>query len=345
MSLSQEQITIAVTVYSRRHYLKQAISSALNQTKPVRVLVVEDCGPDPEMESFVKGEFGSAIQYFRSQKRRGIFGNWNVCLDLCETEWISILHDDDYLASNFVESMIELARLAPGCGLYFGWTHLVNELGNPLPTVLHHVYKAMVDGKGNPLSGAEPWRNTGRWKPIDLGAVLYATAFQFPGQLFPVQLAKKLGGFRETSYFCGDWEMWANLIADSGGAQTAEYVAFNRCHAGWDRGCTQIVATGRLLPTTIMQHKRVLALMRRSKPIEFDRSIYTRGLPVSVRFLVQYGPLLPRYLFNYQLKMFLLSRPPHWRYAFIQQCVRIGGAGFIHLASKLWSRRNSSVSQ
>src|SRR5690242_712154 len=47
MELKPEQITIAVTVYNRRDYLPDAIQSALNQTVPVRVIVVEDCGPDP----------------------------------------------------------------------------------------------------------------------------------------------------------------------------------------------------------------------------------------------------------------------------------------------------------
>jgi len=35
MNLTAAQITIAVTVFNRRKYLKQAISSALDQTVPV----------------------------------------------------------------------------------------------------------------------------------------------------------------------------------------------------------------------------------------------------------------------------------------------------------------------
>ena len=97
-----DQITIAVTVFGRRTYLRQAVASALDQTVPVRVIVVEDCGPDPTLEAFVRKEFGSRIEYFRNQRRRGIFGNWNACMDLCQTAWLSILHDDDYLAPGFV---------------------------------------------------------------------------------------------------------------------------------------------------------------------------------------------------------------------------------------------------
>ena len=70
MSVSAEQITIAVTVFNRRKYVKHAVASALNQTAPVRVMVVEDCGPDPGLQDFVRQEFGTRIQY-RNPRRRG----------------------------------------------------------------------------------------------------------------------------------------------------------------------------------------------------------------------------------------------------------------------------------
>ena len=79
--MSPENITIAITVYNRRQYVKQAIASALDQTAPVRVTVVEDCGPDPTLESWVKAEFGPRIDYFRNPRRRGLFDNWNACVE------------------------------------------------------------------------------------------------------------------------------------------------------------------------------------------------------------------------------------------------------------------------
>ncbi|MGA2556143.1 MAG: glycosyltransferase family 2 protein, partial [Verrucomicrobiota bacterium] len=209
MSLSPEQITIAVTVYSRREYVKQAIASALNQTMPVRVMVVEDCGPDPTLEVFVKEAFGSRIEYFRNPKRRGIFGNWNACLEQCRTEWLSILHDDDYLAPNFVEAMIAVEEEAPGLDLYFGQTAIVNERGERMP-------------------GRQARPMAGRWKKILLTDVIYGSPLSFPGQLFRVSSARSVGGFRASSYYCGEWEMWAKLIARSGAAETSEYLGFFR---------------------------------------------------------------------------------------------------------------------
>src|SRR5271170_3200613 len=120
MEIRAEDITIAITVYNRRDYILSAIRSALDQTVPVKVIVVEDCSPDMGLREFVVGEFGSRIQYFRNPQNRGLFDNWNACMEYCDTPWFSILHDDDLLLPNFVECLLALVKEAPGRGLYFG---------------------------------------------------------------------------------------------------------------------------------------------------------------------------------------------------------------------------------
>jgi glycosyltransferase involved in cell wall biosynthesis len=79
MILRAEDITIAVTVYNRRDYVLAAIRSAVNQTIPVKVMVVEDCGPDATLCDFIVGESGNRIEYIRNSRIRGLFGYWNVC--------------------------------------------------------------------------------------------------------------------------------------------------------------------------------------------------------------------------------------------------------------------------
>ena len=122
------------------------------------------------MEGFVRQQFGTRIEYLRNSKRRGLFGNWNACLDYCRTPWISILHDDDYVAPGFVEAMVELNRKAPHCGLYFGQTTLVDEAG-----------KALRPARA-PMTAA--------WRPVELTDVIDTTPFPFPGQLFQVAQAR-----------------------------------------------------------------------------------------------------------------------------------------------------------
>jgi glycosyltransferase involved in cell wall biosynthesis len=319
--MNPSEITIAVTVYSHPQFARQAVASALSQSVPVRVVVVEDCSPDPTLESFIKAEFGSRIEYIRNPKRRGIFGNWNACIEQCRTEWLSILHDDDFLAPNFVAAMLMLAGHAPGLDFYFGQTVLVNERSEPLPDNRYQKLK-------------EPWVKLG------LADVIYGSPLAFPGQLFRVSSAKSLGGFRASSYYCGEWEMWAKLIARSGAAQTSEVVAFFREHDAWNRGTNRMLRSGKNIPVTIVQHKRVLALFPPAARPKFDRADYLRHSLIPVLFLLRYASSFSPRLLRYYSRMLLLSPAPHWRYAVFQRMTRIGGAGFIKLASKLWCRMN-----
>jgi glycosyltransferase involved in cell wall biosynthesis len=306
-----------VTVFDRRKYVKQAVASALSQTAPVRVIVVEDCGPDSGLETLVRQEFGSRIEYIRNPRRRGLFGNWNASLDYCPTPWLSILHDDDYLAPGFVDALLALSRQAPDCGLYFGQTQLVNEAGEPFP-----------DGMRPPLT--VPWRR------VELADTLVTTPFPFPGHIFRVDYARALGGFRESSQFCGDWEMWSNLIARHGAAQTSAIVACNRSHQSAGRGCTKIDLNGRLRPLVFVQQKRVLRLLRQSgAKADFDRAEFLRKAPMSVDYLIKHGAHLPARILHYNVGLLLRSAPPSWRYAVFQTLARVMGVRFVKAVSQL----------
>ena len=314
--LSAEDITIAVTVFNRRKYVKQAIASALGQTRPVRVIVVEDCGPDQGLETFVREEFGSRIEYIRNPRRRGLFGNWNACLDYSQRPWLSILHDDDYLSSDFVEALLELSRQAPGCGLYFGQTQYINEAGQHED---FHVYAPLTT----------PWRKA------ELADTLVTTPFPFPGNLFRVDYARALGGFRESSQFCGDWEMWSNLIARYGAAQTRVKVAFNRCHSSAERGCTRIHLSGRLRPLVFVQQKRVLRMLRESGvKAEFNRTEFLKRAPMSVEYLLEQGARLPAWILRYNVGLLLRSTPPSTRYALFKAATSMLGVPFVKTASR-----------
>jgi glycosyltransferase involved in cell wall biosynthesis len=317
VNLSAAQITIAVTVFNRRKYLKQAIASALDQTAPVRVMVVDDCGPDPSLEAFVRQAFGSRIEYVRNPRRRGLFGNWNACLDYCRTPWLSLLHDDDYLAPGFAQAMVDLSVQAPDCGLYYGTTEYISEGGESLDL---HVYPPM----------ATPWRR------VDLAETLRTTPMPFPGHIFRVDYARELGGFRESSQFCGDWEMWSRLIARYGAAQTRTNVAYKRAHTSAERGCTKIDLNGRLRPLVFVQQKRVLGLLRDAGAnARFDRARLLKEAPMSVNYLLEHGAHLPSRILRYNVALMLRSAPPSLQYAAFQTLARGLGWRFVRAASRL----------
>jgi hypothetical protein len=287
------------------------------------VIVVEDCGPDPTLESFVKDEFGSRIAYIKNPRRRGLFGNWNACLERCQTEWITILHDDDLSGAGVYRGHDRVGKRIAGMRLV-SWPN-------------SHCERRWRTHAGTRLPDGVGALDETRFKGYSLFSVFFA------GHLFRVSDARAVGGFREASFMCGDWEMWAKLMAFGGAAQSSRVVAFNRSHEGWDRGSHQAVPE-REAPAhhVCIQHKRILALLGREQSTKIREDRHgSGGLPMSTRFLLQNSQTLSPRLLRYHVRLLLLSRPPHWRYALFQKMTRVGGVGFVKLASKMWRRMHS----
>ena len=315
MELRPEHITIAVTVFSRREFVCAAIHSALNQTIPVQVIVVEDCGPDAALREYITAEFGDRIRYFRNPTNRGLFDNWNASMEYCQTPWLSILHDDDLLHPNFVETMLALAKVATPRALYFGRAAGLAE-----------------DGKIHP---APPVAWPKGWRDLDVSEFADECCVLFPGQLFRVADVQSLGGFRKNSYFTGDWDMWFRLALRFGAAQTATEVAINRSHEGVDRGTSRVIRMGWKWALDNVQRKRNLALLQKEKGtvIPFDRAKLLSASPIPSRLLLRHARGFTRRILAYNAWLFVRSKPPHGRYAALQWLVRLGGPGVLAAGS------------
>ena len=321
MELKPEHITIAVTVFSRRQFILDAIRSALDQTVPVKVIVVEDCGLDSSIRDLIVGEFGKRIEYFRNPRNRGLFDNWNACMEYCRTPWLSILHDDDLLHPNFVETMLALAKTVPGRALYFGRSGQLKED--------EKVCSAPV------VSWGKSWRDI---DPIEFAEHCFV---MFPGQLFRVAAVRDIGGFRPVSYFTGDWDLWFRLALRFGAAQTAMEISTVRSHYGQDRGTSRVERMGWKWALDNVQRKRNLALLQREKGvvIPFERTKLLEQSPIPSRLLLRYARGFSRRILTYNTWLFTHSKPPNVRYAVLQWLVRLLGPQLFRSCSFFLNRR------
>ncbi len=318
MELKPEHITIAVTVFNRRDFLLEAIQSALNQTVPVKVIVVEDHGPDPTLRDFVLAKFAGRIEYFRNPQNRGLFDNWNACMEYCATSWLSILHDDDRLQPDFVKTMLALSNAAPDRALYHGQS-----------AVLHD------DGKITPPPPVT-WKDN--WQGVDLVELSDQSFIMlFPGNLFHVETARAIGGVRSNSFYTGDWDLWFRLALRGGAVRTAATVAVMRSHYGAERGSTRVDRMGWRWALENVQRKRNLALLRLQKNIRvpFDRTRHLRHGPIPSRVLLNNAHRYSGRILRYNAWLFTRSRPPHARYAALQWLVRLFGPRMLRAGSAL----------
>jgi glycosyltransferase involved in cell wall biosynthesis len=199
------EVTIAVTVYRRLEYLFEAVESALRQdwNRPFRIIVFDDDPTSRKAEQLLARlpALGQAnFRYYVNRKNLGLFGNWNRCIQLAGSEWMTILNDDDQLDVSFLQLMFaEIDRNTRIDGLVCR-KHLLDErahqTGDLLPIGLRLASRALLEYKFF-------FRATRRIKPHRL--------FWEPvlgnggGFLFRTSVAQEIGGYYPEEFPSSDW--------------------------------------------------------------------------------------------------------------------------------------------
>ncbi len=125
---SQPLVTIAIPAY-KADFLREAISSALNQSySNIELIVVDDCSPE-KLDDAVKSFDDSRIHYYRNEKNIGANDpsiNWNKCLEYAKGEYFALLCDDDTYELTFVEEMLKLANDYPDVKVFRARAKTIN---------------------------------------------------------------------------------------------------------------------------------------------------------------------------------------------------------------------------
>ena len=107
--MTQIKFSIVITTYNRLSFLKRAIESALAQTVPCEVVVVDDCSSD-DTEDYVRS-LGSSITYHRNPTNMGHAASVNAGVQFASGDWIKPVDDDDYLDANCIREMMRAIAL------------------------------------------------------------------------------------------------------------------------------------------------------------------------------------------------------------------------------------------
>ncbi len=108
-------ITTIIPTYRRPALLRRAILSALHQTYPhVRVCVYDNASGD-DTESVVKeiAQHDPRVKYHRHPRNIGSYNNFNYGIREVETDYFSLLSDDDVLAPTFYEQAMRACEKYP----------------------------------------------------------------------------------------------------------------------------------------------------------------------------------------------------------------------------------------
>ena len=151
-------VTIAIPTYNRAgSYLPVALSSALAQRYPRLEIIVADNASSDGTSALVQGIGDSRLRYLRHSANIGAHRNYNFCLSQASGDYFLLLHDDDAIDDDFVDTCMKAADyrvvegiIRTGIRIVDGQGVTVREVGNAVGDgSLAEFYRAWFAGKSN----------------------------------------------------------------------------------------------------------------------------------------------------------------------------------------------------
>lgn len=197
-SACHELLTIAIPTFNRPSHIGGALTSIVTQNRfsaDVQVLILNNT-QDEEMKRRYRNVLARYselhIRYVENPSNVGMFGNWNRCISLCKTPYITILNDDDRLRPKFLERCIPM----------LGDENLIvtrARIINGSPSRAHKILKSMYISTLKKLY----WLSSKKF--ITAGTFLSGNSIHASlGVIFKKDAALAQGGFLEKKYPAAD---------------------------------------------------------------------------------------------------------------------------------------------
>jgi glycosyltransferase involved in cell wall biosynthesis len=212
MQPSLPLVTIAIPTYNRAdNYLRQALTSAVTQTYPkIEIIVSDNCSTD-HTETLVTGFSDPRIRYFRHEKNIGANNNFNFCLQQAKGMYFLLLHDDDLIDSDFVETCMNANGCAGDSGIIRTGMRVIDADGKVLSEM-----RNVVDG-----TSADAFF---------LGWFRAKTPMYLCSTLFHTEKLRSIGGFKSTYNLLQDVKAELQLAAMFGRTDVQDIKASFRRH-------------------------------------------------------------------------------------------------------------------
>jgi glycosyltransferase involved in cell wall biosynthesis len=135
-------ITFAVPYYRGLDYFARAVASVTRQTAPDWRLLVCDDSPGGEAGPVLDLR-DERVRYVRNERTLGMAGNWNRCLDLADTDLVTLLHADDELLPDYTRVLRAGAARYPACAALFCGARVIGPDGAPVFSLVDWVKRVL----------------------------------------------------------------------------------------------------------------------------------------------------------------------------------------------------------
>lgn len=112
------KLSICIPSYNRPELLEKALTSVINQTiKPFEVVIVDDCSTE-DMSKIKKLCKKVGFKYLVNKRNIGLMNNFNAVLKQATGDYVTLLHNDDFLSKYYVEKMTKVINKYPNYNIY-----------------------------------------------------------------------------------------------------------------------------------------------------------------------------------------------------------------------------------
>ncbi len=120
------KITVAIPSYNKEKYISRCIESALIEKDYIeKIILVDNHSTDTTLD--ISKKYEPEITCYQNKSNLGMAKNWDRCIDLCDTEWLMILHADDELLPGAIQHYVNFIKKYPSVGIIHANSYSITE--------------------------------------------------------------------------------------------------------------------------------------------------------------------------------------------------------------------------
>jgi glycosyltransferase involved in cell wall biosynthesis len=125
-----ERLTIAIPFHRGVDWLEAAVKSVREQTRgDWRLIVVDDGSAEAGLGARLLSLGDARIGYHRNPRHLGMVPTWNRCLELADTELVTLLHADDLLLPGYAALVQGLLARCPEAAAVCCEARIIDAVG------------------------------------------------------------------------------------------------------------------------------------------------------------------------------------------------------------------------
>ncbi|MGC4961175.1 glycosyltransferase family 2 protein [Gordonia sp. DT218] len=124
-------IDVMMPFYGDVGQFRQAVTSVLDQRDgDLRLVVIDDCYPDPEPREWLTSLADARVHYLRNETNLGVNGNFRRCVELVDADHFVVMGCDDVMLPDYLGTVRALARDHPDAAVVAPGVEVIDDRGD-----------------------------------------------------------------------------------------------------------------------------------------------------------------------------------------------------------------------